>query len=147
MDLRVAAYAVIIDDGRMLLAHWSQGGYSGWTLPGGGIDPGEDPADAALREITEETGYRAVLGRLLGVDSKIIAAEQRLSGSGVPLHALRIVYEATIVAGELTNELQGSTDQAAWFSLAEVAELHRVDLVDVGLRLRAESMAPKTHDR
>jgi 8-oxo-dGTP diphosphatase len=135
MDIRVAAYAVIIDEGRILLAHWSQGGYSGWTLPGGGIDPGEDPADAAVREIAEETGYRAELGALIGVDSKVIPAQQRLSGSGVPLHALRTVYTATVVGGELTNELDGSTDEAAWFALDDVPTLDRVDLVDVALRM------------
>jgi ADP-ribose pyrophosphatase YjhB (NUDIX family) len=137
MDIRVAAYAVIIDEGRILLAHWSQGGYSGWTLPGGGIDPGEDPADAAVREIFEETGYRAELGALIGVDSKVIPAEQRLSGSGAPLHALRIVFTATVVGGDLTNELHGSTDEAAWFALEDVPALDRVDLVDVGLRMRS----------
>lgn len=141
MDIRVAAYAVIVKDGRILLAHWSQGGHSGWTLPGGGIDPGEDPADAAVREIAEETGYSAELGELIGVDSKVIPAEQRLSGSGVPLHALRIVYTATVVGGELANELDGSTDEAAWFSLDEVAGLDRVDLVDVGLRMRSAAEA------
>jgi 8-oxo-dGTP diphosphatase len=141
MDIRVAAYAVIVDEGRILLAHWSQGGYSGWTLPGGGIDPGEDPAEAAVREVTEETGYRAELGELIGVDSKVIAGEHRLSGSGVPLHAIRIVYEATVVGGELTNELEGSTDEAAWFALDDVSTLDRVDLVDVGLRMRSAAEA------
>jgi 8-oxo-dGTP diphosphatase len=137
MDIRVAAYAVIIEKGRILLAHWSQGGYSGWTLPGGGIDPGEDPAHAAIREISEETGYVAELGELIGVDSKVIPAEHRLSGSGVALHALRIVYTATVVGGELTNELDGSTGEAAWFALDELASLDRVDLVDVALRMHA----------
>ena len=141
MDIRVAAYAVIVEDGRILLAHWSQGGHSGWTLPGGGIDPGEDPADAAVREIAEETGYRAELGDLIGVDSKVIPAENRLSGSGVPLHALRIVYTARVICGELTDELDGSTDEAAWFALDDIAGLDRVDLVDVGLRMRSAAEA------
>ena len=140
MDMRVAAYGVIIDGGRILLAHWSQGGFSGWTLPGGGIDPGEDPADAAVREIREETGYAARLDGLLGVDSTVIAPENRLSGSGEPLHALRIVYRATVVGGELTNELDGSTDEAAWFDLADIASIDRVSLVDVGLRMLAASI-------
>ncbi|KJC64496.1 NUDIX hydrolase [Agreia bicolorata] len=141
MDIRVAAYAVIISEGKILLAHWRAGEHSGWTLPGGGIDPGEDPADAAVREISEETGYRAELGELIGVDSKVIPAGQRLSGSGVPLHALRIVYTATVVGGDLSNEIGGSTDEAAWFELGDVAGLDRVDLVDIGIRMRSASEA------
>jgi len=37
-----------------------------WELPGGIIDAGEDPVEAGLRELLEETGYRAQSGRLLG---------------------------------------------------------------------------------
>jgi 8-oxo-dGTP pyrophosphatase MutT (NUDIX family) len=138
MDIRVAAYGVIVRDGEILLAHWSQGGLSGWTLPGGGIDPGEDPADAAVREILEETGYTATLDSLLGVDSIVIPTEQRLSGTG-PLHGLRIVYRADVVSGELTNEIDGSTDEARWFRLGDLARLDTVDLVETGLRMLVES--------
>jgi 8-oxo-dGTP diphosphatase len=135
VDIRVAAYGVIVDGTRILLAHWNENGRTGWTLPGGGLEEGEDPADAAVREIAEETGYRGELDELLGIDSHIVAADDRLDASGRALHALRIVYRAHVAGGELTNELDGSTDEAAWFELAEVATLHRVGLVDVGLRL------------
>ena len=68
MDTRVAAYAVIIDaDDRILLAHWNEGRRAAWTLPGGGLEAGEDPEHAARREVREETGYRVSVGDLLGI--------------------------------------------------------------------------------
>ena len=134
MDIRVAAYGVIADGDRILLAHWNEGGRSGWTLPGGGIDPGEDPADAVVREIAEETGYAAEAGELLGIDSKVIPAEHRFVPEAGPLHALRIVYRATVTGGALTNETDGTTDEAAWFPVDGIPKRH-VELVDIGMEL------------
>ncbi|MBN9633191.1 MAG: NUDIX hydrolase [Actinobacteria bacterium] len=134
MDIRVAAYGVIVDGPRILLAHWNESGRSGWTLPGGGIEPGEDPLDAVVREIAEETGYEARVGELLGIDSKVVPAEARFIADAGPLHALRIVYRATVTGGSLRNELDGTTDEASWFSLAAIPN-RRVDLVNVALRM------------
>lgn len=134
MDIRVAAYGLIVDGPRILLAHWNQSGRSGWTLPGGGIEPGEDPVDAVVREIAEETGYEARADELLGIDSKIVPAEARFVPDAGPLHALRIVYRASVTGGSLRNEPDGTTDEAAWFSLRGIPN-RRVDLVDVALRM------------
>lgn len=133
MDIRIAAYGVIIEEDRILLAHWNEGGRSGWTLPGGGLEPGEDPADAARREILEETGHTAALRGLLGIDSHVVPPEDRIRGGSTPLHSFRIVYRADITGGELRNELGGSTDEAAWFELTEVAGIPHVGLVDIGI--------------
>ena len=134
MDIRVAAYGVIVDGDRILLAHWNQNGRSGWTLPGGGIDPGEHPVDAVVREIAEETGYVAEAGDLVGIDSKVVAAEHRFVADAGPLHALRIVYRARVIGGQLVNELEGTTDEAAWFPLEAIPE-NRVDLVDIAFEM------------
>lgn len=58
--------AVVLDDAEnILLGRRSDNGQ--WSLPAGAIDPGEQPADAVLREIEEETGVHAVVERLVGV--------------------------------------------------------------------------------
>ena len=52
MDLRVAAYGVVTDDAdRVLLARWTEGRRVAWTMPGGGLEAGEDPEDAVRREL------------------------------------------------------------------------------------------------
>ncbi|MEW2428777.1 NUDIX domain-containing protein [Micromonospora sp. NPDC047644] len=81
MSFRLAAYAVCIDEGRVLLArHVSPTGDTHWTLPGGKVEQAEDPFDAVVREVAEETGCVSVVERLLGVDSRVIpAAEAHLA--------------------------------------------------------------------
>ena len=134
--MRVAAYAVIVgDDKRILLAHWNEGRKSEWTMPGGGLEDGEDPEHAVRREVREETGYRVRVEDLLGIHSRVIPANRRLTPAATPLHTLRIVYRATITAGKLRNEKDGSTDRAEWFTLAQVRKLQRVRLVDIALTM------------
>jgi ADP-ribose pyrophosphatase YjhB (NUDIX family) len=53
------------DAGRVLLVRHAEG--NDWTTPGGMIEPYELPADAAVREIWEETGLYVELTRLIGV--------------------------------------------------------------------------------
>lgn len=143
MHVRLAAYGLVIDEEResILLAHWRSHGRSGWTLPGGGVEPGEDPVEGAVREIWEETGYHASIDELLGIDSLIIKGADRLIGGRGPMQALRIIYRASVIGGELRNELGGSTDEARWFHIDELAELRTLSLVGVALRLFTERPA------
>ncbi len=134
-DTRVGSYAVVIEDGRILLAHWNENGHTGWTLPGGGLEFGEDAPTAAVREVFEETGYVVELDGLLGVDSMHIPAGDRLSGSDRHMHSLRIIYRAHTVSGDLAHEQGGTTDEAAWIPVNDVPNLKRVTLVDIALNL------------
>ncbi|MBO9625805.1 MAG: NUDIX domain-containing protein [Microbacterium sp.] len=136
MDMRVAAYAVVTDDDdRILLVRWVEGRRVAWTMPGGGLEPGEAPEDAVRRELREETGYAVKVGELLGIHSRVIPATQRVQKSDQPLHTLRIVYRASVTGGRLRFEKEGSTDMAEWYSLKSVGELQRVKLVDIALRM------------
>ncbi|MFH8485683.1 NUDIX hydrolase [Streptomyces longisporoflavus] len=134
-ELRVAAYAVCVRNGQLLLARWVAGdGSKRWTLPGGGMDHGEDPYDTVIREADEETGYAIEPVALLGIDSLRRRYPRKL-GALADFHGLRIVYEGRIAGGELRHEQDGSTDLAAWHALDAVPGLDRVGLVDIGLDL------------
>ncbi|WP_411148413.1 NUDIX hydrolase [Streptomyces sp. A30] len=137
--LRVAAYALCVRDGQLLLSRSPapDGGPPEWVLPGGGMEHGEDPHDTVLREVTEETGYRIEVTGLLGVHSSRRTLPLRF-GRTVDHHGVRLLYEARITGGELRYEIGGSTDMAAWHHLDAVSELNRVGLVDIGLRLWRE---------
>jgi 8-oxo-dGTP diphosphatase len=142
--LRVAAYAVCVRDGQVLLARSpGPGGVPEWVLPGGGTEHGEDPHDTVVREVEEETGYRVEPTALLGVDSSRRTRPSRF-GPGrllrrtVDHHGVRLVYEVQVIGGDLRFEVGGSTDLAAWQDLDAVPGLTRVPLVDAGLRLWRE---------
>jgi 8-oxo-dGTP diphosphatase len=55
-NTRVAAYAMCVRDGQVLLARWiDAGGTPEWTLPGGGMEHGEDPYDTVSGDVLVET--------------------------------------------------------------------------------------------
>ena len=135
MDMRVAAYAVVERRGKLLLTHWRRGHLHGWTLPGGGLEPGEDPRDAVVREVLEETGLEARVGKLIGVESRVLVREEVPEGTDPELHTIRIIYRATVKDGPLRNEVGGSSDEARWVSIRDIKGLRTLSLVQAAMRM------------
>lgn len=130
-DTRLAAYAVIVDDqDRVLLALWNEPEEPLWTLPGGGVDLDESAEEGAVREVREESGYDVELDALLGVDTLLTAPADRIVPSQRWQKNVRVVFRAHVVGGELTAELDGTTDEARWIPLADVPALPRIGLVE-----------------
>ncbi|WP_369215132.1 NUDIX hydrolase [Streptomyces flavofungini] len=145
MDLRLAAYAVCVENGRVLLAHAVRpDGAKTWTLPGGRVEHAEDPFDAVIREVAEETGLDAVVERLLGVDSRVIPAAERRRPGSPELHNVGVFYQVRVTGGRLRPEPNGDTAESVWTPLPDVVRLSRSSLVDIGLAL-AGSAPPTGH--
>lgn len=60
-----ACAAVIRDDSILMVNQLNEAGRRVWTLPGGGVEAGETPAVAVLRELAEETQLRGTVRREL----------------------------------------------------------------------------------
>ncbi len=133
---RLGAYALATDDeGRVLLARLAaiEVDAGAWTLPGGGVDFGEHPDAAVLRELEEETGYLGEIESLAGVFSHVYPHSR--AANGADLHFLGILYHVRIIGGVLRDELDGTTDTARWWSPAEMADLHLVEVARFGVGL------------
>ena len=114
-DTRLSAYAVITDGHGHILLTWFNGAAPLWTLPGGGVEFEESLEAAVAREVFEETGFHVAVGRPLFSSTMTADVGSR---SPRPFKAVRIIFEATIVGGELgTTEIGGTTDEARWMPL------------------------------
>ena len=124
---RVAAYALIVRGEEILLARIAPeiSEAERWTLPGGGIDFGEHPEAAIVREVREETGLVCQLGRPVWIGSahRVLDTGPRQEQEASELHSVRIVYDAWVAPDApepRVVEVDGSTVDARWHPLADV---------------------------
>jgi 8-oxo-dGTP diphosphatase len=95
-----------------------------WALPGGFVDEGETVAEAAPRELEEETGLRVGQLELLGVYDT--AGRDPRGWSVSVVYLARIPVRAEVMGGDDARE-------ARWFTVAELPELafdHAVIVTD-----------------
>lgn len=124
----VSAAASVRDaDGRIALIKntWTDG----WFIPGGAVEPGETPKEAAKREVSEEVGLDATISEPLVVLDQTFVSEsddtERFSGQYV-------VYSAT-ATGEIPDAIQLGVENeeilaARWFETLP-DELHDGELL------------------
>lgn len=131
---RLAAYAVVVRDEAILLAQLSDKvafGTGTWTLPGGGIEPGEEPATGLRREVWEETGQH--LGEIELVDLATMRWTGRApEGRWEDYQVVRLIYRASVPepVDLVVHDADGTTAAAAWVPLAELGQVPRARLID-----------------
>jgi 8-oxo-dGTP diphosphatase len=105
-----AAGGVVRRDGLIAVVHRPQHG--DWSLPKGKLEPGEDDATAAVREVREETGRDAVIEQDLGTVSYEVA-------SGRPKTVRWYLMRASSDATDLADDV----DTVRWLAPENVEEI------------------------
>ncbi|MFI9595338.1 NUDIX hydrolase [Nonomuraea sp. NPDC052265] len=108
--------AVVLREAQVLLVRRADTG--AWTPVTGIIDPGEQPADAALREVAEETGVRAVAERL----ALVHVTREVTYPNGDRARYLDLVFRCRWASGD-PYPADGENSEARWFPLRALPDL------------------------
>jgi 8-oxo-dGTP pyrophosphatase MutT (NUDIX family) len=116
--------AVVRDGERFLLAR--SPGSNAWSLIGGGVEPGEQPADAVAREVHEELGASIRVTGIVGAYGGEPLVVEYPNGD-------RVAYVTTAYACELRGKIEPDGEEIAeigWFTASEIADLDREPWID-----------------
>lgn len=110
---KIDVRAAVISENKILLVK-ERG--DGWTLPGGWVDPGESPSEAAVRETKEESGYDVNAVRLMAIYDR-----DRQGHPPCPFHVYKLIFLCEVVGGSARTSLE--TDAVSFFSEEELPAL------------------------
>ncbi|HET9368170.1 MAG TPA: NUDIX hydrolase [Candidatus Udaeobacter sp.] len=110
---KIDVRAAVISENKILLVK-ERG--DGWTLPGGWVDPGESPSEAAVRETKEESGYDVNAVRLMAIYDR-----DRQGHPPCPFHVYKLIFLCELAGGSARTSLE--TDAVSFYSEEELPAL------------------------
>jgi len=118
LEVPTASVLTFDDAARVLLVRHAEG--NDWTTPGGMIEPYETPADAAVREMWEETGLHVALTRIVGVFGGTLCTSAYANGDALS-------WVSTVFAGRRIGGMPrpdgAETLEVRYFDRAETARI------------------------
>jgi 8-oxo-dGTP diphosphatase len=129
LELRVGAYAVIIENGKILLSRQ----WDGYSLIGGGVELGETIEEAIVREVKEETGLTIMPDKIIHHATTFFKRDQQAQAR----QSVQLYFTHSKLFGKLNNDKITKSEQTytndipEWVDLGKINEIkfrHSVDL-------------------
>lgn len=123
---RLRAQAIVVENDRILLVKTHLGNRDDYELPGGGIEEGETPEEAAVRELFEETRIKGEIVRLASKYYNGFSQEYNYS------------FLINRIDGEITQQYNAVSEKdfiraVEWKKLNEISEKDRAELFSAGV--------------
>jgi 8-oxo-dGTP pyrophosphatase MutT (NUDIX family) len=116
--MRQRAAGIIIKDGKILLLYRRRNGFEYYAIPGGGIEEGEAPEIAAVREVKEETTLD------VEIDRPILELDGIHNQHEYFFMAKNIHGEARLGGEELERNSEENHYELEWIDLAKLSEIN-----------------------
>jgi 8-oxo-dGTP pyrophosphatase MutT (NUDIX family) len=130
----VGVTAVVFKDERVLLGRRADNG--AWQCVSGIVEPGEEPADAAVRECREEAGVEARVTRLA-----LVQQQPRITyANGDQVDYLDLVFRCDWVAGD-PHPADGELTEVGWYGLGELGEVDQSHVRKIALAIAEDDPA------
>lgn len=123
--------AILEKDGKILLIKEADPGPNQgmWNQPAGWIDVGENPVDAVIREVKEESGFDFTPTKILGIYS--LLRKDVVWDKGTP-HAIKIIFTGRI--GDTQSAPASDSAETKWFAPEEIYAMNSKTLRDLDIK-------------
>lgn len=115
VDARFASRAIILKNNKLMMVHSNLGEYK---FPGGGIEFGETPIDALIREVREETGLMVIRDSIKEYGEIIEKRKSKMHENTIFMH--HSYYYICNVENKINNQILDDYEQEECFKLVEI---------------------------